>query len=286
MVWAIGIHGGAGRPSSDSPRERTVLDQALAWAEAKLSGGTHALDVVEGAIRILEDSGVFIAGKGAQPNSAGNWELDASICDGATRRTGAVAALAGAYPPISIARVVMERTSNVLLVGAGAQSFALEAGFSPIAEPAEFFTPVSLRASNQPTHGTVGATALDTSGKIAAGTSTGGLTGKRPGRVGDSAICGAGTWADALVGVSCTGQGEYFIRTAAAASVAGYYRHVEKSLSRALSDVLGKVADLGGEGGLIAVDCDGNVDFRFNSPCMRIGMADSKGTRRVDIVAR
>jgi len=281
-MWAIGIHGGAGAAATASEQaEERALDAALAWAERELARGASALDVAQGAIRLLEDSGAFVAGKGSSPNSAGDWELDASLCDGATRRCGAIAALRGAYPPIAIARAVMERTRHVLIAGEGALAFARECGFTLIDAPAAFFAPVR-RASAA---GTVGAVVLDAAGRIAAGTSTGGTFGKRPGRVGDSPIVGAGSWADAEVGVSCTGEGEYFIRVAAAHAVALRRREMSLTLDDALGRTLAEIAELGGKGGIIAVDRSGTLARAFNSEAMRLATAHSDGTRRV-VVAR
>ncbi len=284
-MWAVGIHGGAG-PLRGAPldAQQSTLESVIAWAESALEQGASALDVVEGAIRRLEDSGHFIAGRGACPNTDGQFELDASICDGPTRRAGAVAALAGVYPPISIARAVMEKTKHVLLAGGGAKRFALDNGFAAIDDPKTFFMPSDTRATTP--HGTVGAVALDQSGAIAAGTSTGGTIGKRPGRVGDSPIIGAGTWADERVGVSCTGHGEYFIRTAAAHAVAMLVRDPRSSLQPILGTVLDEVGQLGGEGGMIAVDHTGLVTYAFNTESMRVALSTSTGQREAQIALR
>jgi L-asparaginase/beta-aspartyl-peptidase (threonine type) len=279
-MWAICIHGGAGRLwEARIATDCAVLEQAVRWAQPELARGAAAIDVVEGVIRILEDSGVFVAGKGSSPNIAGEWELDASICDGASRRCGAVAAMSGVYPPISIARAVMERTRHVLLAGAGAAAFARECGFSEIADPSAFFTPQrDLRQSRGAIdHGTVGAVALDRAGSIAAGTSTGGITGKRRGRVGDSPIVGAGTWADDRAGISCTGEGEFFMRTAAAHSVALRLKLQALALGDAIAATLAEVETLGGKGGIIAVDSRGDIQYGFNSEAIRIGMANAAG---------
>ncbi|HEY1720813.1 MAG TPA: isoaspartyl peptidase/L-asparaginase [Magnetospirillaceae bacterium] len=284
-MWAVGIHGGAGPlRDSDIDQQQAELESVIAWAEAELKRGARALDVVEGAVRRMEDSGQFVAGRGAGPNTEGQYELDASICDGPTRNCGAVAALAGVYPPISIARAVMERTTHVMLAGDGARRFALENGFTAIDDPKIFFQPRphTLKAD----HGTVGAVAIDDSGAIAAGTSTGGTSGKRPGRVGDSPIVGAGTWADDIVGVSCTGQGEFFIRAAAAHSVAARARDPKTSLTPILPDVLAEVKALGGTGGIIAVDRSGLVTYAFTTESMRVGLASSAGQREIVIAVQ
>jgi L-asparaginase / beta-aspartyl-peptidase len=288
-MWSIAIHGGAGSLSEPAAvADCLILDRVLVRAERALAQGVAALDVVEEAIRGLEDSGNFVAGKGALPNTAGVWELDASICEGRSQCCGAVAALHGVYPPISIARAVMERTKNVLLVGEGAYAFARECGFAAIDDPSTFFLPSRSRSASAdaPNHGTVGAVALDGAGIIAAGTSTGGISGKRPGRVGDSPIIGAGTWADGSVGVSCTGVGEFFLRAAAAHSVSAYYRLSGLDLGASIAAVLGDVAKLGGAGGLIAVDHRGNVTYAFNTDAMRVAVADSSGQRAVQVARR
>jgi beta-aspartyl-peptidase (threonine type) len=285
-MWAIGIHGGAGRLGEARIKaDCRVLEGAVSWARAELEKNVAALDVVEGIIRILEDSGAFVAGKGSSPNIAGEWELDASICDGRDQRCGAVAAMSGVYPPISIARAVMERTPHVLLAGTGATAFARECGFAEIAEPAAFFTPMreSRELRDEDGHGTVGAVVLDASGSIAAGTSTGGITGKKRGRVGDSPIVGAGTWADSSVGVSCTGAGEYFLRTAAAHSVSFRRRHLGLSLDAAIAATLAEIGSLGGKGGMIAVDDQGDVRYGFNSEAIRIAIANSSGRHDVRV---
>jgi len=286
-MWAIGIHGGAGSLAESAiEADCRVLDEATTWAQGQLAQGSRALDVAEGVVRLLEDSGKFVAGKGSSPNLAGEWELDASICDGHSQRCGAVAALSRIYPPISIARAVMERTNHVLLAGEGAFRFARECGFEEIGDPTTFFSPSRnfrpVRGGNG--HGTVGAVVLDLAGDIVAATSTGGIAGKRPGRVGDSPIIGAGSWADTSVGVSCTGIGEFFLRTAAAHSVSAYYRLSGLGLNEAINAVLADVAKLGGKGGLIAIDHRGDVKYTFNTEAMRIALADSTGRREVQVV--
>ena len=288
-MWAIAIHGGAGSlAAADAAADCAALDQVIARASGELERGGRAIDVCEGAIRLMEDSGNFIAGKGSWPNLAGAWELDAAICDGRSRKCGAVAALSGIYPPISIARAVMERTEHVLLVGTGACDFARECGFLEIADPPAFFTPRLRRPPrpNDSAHGTVGAVVLDATGAIVAGTSTGGTLKKRPGRVGDSPIIGAGTWADDLVGVSATGIGEFFMRAGAAHAVAFYRRHLGLGLGKALEMAVGDVAALGGSGGIIAVDHGGGCDFAFNSEAIRVGLANSSGRRDIRVATK
>ncbi len=285
-MWAIGIHGGAGRlGEARIASDCAVLGSAVRWGQAELEKGAAALDIVEGAIRILEDSGAFVAGKGSSPNIAGEWELDASICDGPSQKSGAVAAMSGVYPPISIARAVMEKTRHVLLAGEGAAAFARDCGFKTIADPAAFFTPQRDFRPSQSAgdHGTVGAVVLDSRGAIAAGTSTGGITGKKRGRVGDSPIIGAGTWADTGIGVSCTGEGEYFIRSAAAHALAFRRHHLNLPLDEAIAATLADVDRLGGKGGMIAVDQHGDVRYGFTSEAIRIGIATSAGRFDIEV---
>jgi L-asparaginase/beta-aspartyl-peptidase (threonine type) len=200
-----------------------------------------------------------------------------------------VAALEGVYPPVSIARAVMERTGHVLLAGEGARRFALGQGFAAIEDPRAFFAPHT--GANGPVtaagpHGTVGAVALDRSGAIAAATSTGGTDRKMPGRVGDSPIVGAGCWADALVGVSSTGRGEFFLRTAAAHEVAMRMRLAGASLEDALAASLEEVARIGGDGGMIAVDATGALAYVFNTSAMRLARSSADGMREVGVKMR
>jgi beta-aspartyl-peptidase (threonine type) len=288
-VWAIGLHGGVGpRREEDAAGDVAVFEAVLKDASNTLANGAAALDVVERAVRAMEDCGRFVAGKGSRPNMAGAYELDASICDGATRKVGSVAALSGVYPPIAIARAVMDKTDHVLLVGEGARMFALSEGFAAIEDPEIFFVrePSNGSQPDARPHGTVGAVALDISGNIAAGTSTGGTLGKRPGRVGDSPIVGAGSWADKTVGVSCMGYGEYFLRTAAAHSVAARCDEGGLDLQTALDRTIGNVGALGGDGGIVAVHANGEVRFTFNSKSMRVARANSSGLREAIIAKR
>jgi beta-aspartyl-peptidase (threonine type) len=286
-MWAIGLHGGVGpRREEDAAGDIAVFEAILDAAGKALTDGAAALDVVESAVRAMEDCGRFVAGKGSRPNTAGGYELDASICDGATRKAGSVAALAGAYPPISIARAVMEKTDHVLLVGNGALKFAIEEGFAPVDDPARFFVHDDGAAPDARTHGTVGAVVLDAGGRIAAGTSTGGTLGKRPGRVGDSPIVGAGSWADGISGVSCMGHGEYFLRAAAAHSVAMRCGEGGLDLQTALDRTIDDVGALGGDGGIVAVHRNGSVRYAFNSRSMRVARADSAGLREAMIAKR
>jgi beta-aspartyl-peptidase (threonine type) len=303
--WAIAIHGGAGsiergrlKPEQEQAY-REALAQALAAGSAVLDGGGAALDAVEAAIHILEDDPLFNAGRGAAFTAQGRNEHDASIMDGRGLRAGAVAGITRTRHPISLARAVMENSPFVFLVGRGAQAFGESQGVEQ-AEPGFFFTERRwrslenfLRASGQTIperpagtgdaqpakaalahdegkHGTVGVVALDRCGDVAAGTSTGGTTGKRFGRVGDSPIIGAGTYAsNAACAVSATGAGEYFIRLTVARDIAALVELKGLSLQAAADLVVqDKLAAIGGDGGVIAVAPDGQIAWSFNTTGM------------------
>jgi isoaspartyl peptidase/L-asparaginase-like protein (Ntn-hydrolase superfamily) len=266
------LHGGAGAlPDRDYSRQIAHMRGLVEAGRDRLNGGAPALDVVVETIAALEDSGLYVAGRGASPNRAGVYELDASLMHGPTRRVGAVAALRGFASPIQAARAVMERTRHVLLAGEGAAAFAADQGLETIADPATWFTPAAPRgeggASSQT--GTVGCVALDESGALAAGTSTGGVFGKLPGRVGDTPIPGAGMWADDTAAVSCTGEGEMFIRAAVGAQIAFRMRFGGQTLETATSATLAEVGALAGEGGLIALSAAGEIAMPFNSRGMK-----------------
>ena len=273
--FAIALHGGAGKsPTADeAPAVERSLREALTIGEKVLAGGGTSLDAVEQVIRFLEDDPLFNAGRGAVFNSAGGHELDASIMDGRTKACGAVAAVRTVRHPISLSRLVMEKTRHVLLASDGAEKFADEMQVERV-ENSWFDTDKQRRAwekakaeaakqsslAIQETHyGTVGCVALDQHGNLAAGTSTGGLTNKKFGRVGDSPIIGAGTYADnATCAVSCTGIGEQFIRHAVAYDISARMAYLKQPLAEAVSDVLTRRLSKN-DGGIIALAQTGRL---------------------------
>jgi beta-aspartyl-peptidase (threonine type) len=280
----LAIHGGAGVMRRDKPGEqqRAVLKQAL-------EAGYHqktALDAVIAAVMVLEDSPLFNAGRGSCFNAEGEIEMDASVMEGEQLRAGAVAAVRRIRNPVLAARLVMEKTRHVLLAGDGAEKLARRYGLK-LGSPAYFKTATrldALRRNLKNYHGTVGAVALDREGNLAAATSTGGYTGKLPGRIGDSPIIGAGTYADnRACAVSGTGLGEAFMRAAVAYDVAARMRYRKESLARAAAAALANVARLGGDGGLIAVDRRGNVAMPFNSEGMYRASIDRRGKTTIAI---
>ncbi len=270
---AFALHGGAGaKQGRDYSVEIANMREIAEAARDSLNAGAKAFDIVTEVVRKLEDSGLYVAGRGASPNAAGHYELDASLMNGADQACGSVAALQGFANPILIARAVMEKTPHVMLAGDGAALFAHEQGFLPIADEADYFTRAGRFESNHPpgtlAHGTVGCVCLDSYGNLAAATSTAGVFGKLAGRVGDTPIIGAGTWADGQTAVSCTGQGEYFIRANASAQLA--FRHAGgQSLAEAADATLQQIVDMGGEGGLITLNAQGQVIVPFRSQGMK-----------------
>ncbi len=303
------IHGGAGTitKATTTPemekQYREKLAEALTAGYAVLQNHGASLDAVETVIRMLEDSPLFNAGKGAVFTHEGTNELDASIMDGATLMAGAVAAVKHVKNPISLARLVMEKSPHVMLVGEGAEAFARSHGIEMVPQK-YFFTQrrwdqlqKAIEAERQDSikkakgadsteghHGTVGCVALDAAGNLAAGTSTGGTGNKRFGRVGDSPIIGAGTYADnATCAVSCTGDGEYFIRAVAAHSVSALGESGGMTLQAAADSVIEKIGRIGGTGGLIALDKNGNFAMPFNTEGMYRGYIDEDGKPVVKI---
>lgn len=286
---SLAIHGGAGtirRAEMSAEREaafRDGLRGALARGWEVLAGGGAALDAVEAVVCVLEDNPLFNAGRGSVFTHNEKHEMDAAIMSGVDLRAGAVAAVGGVKNPIKLARRVMEETPHVLLCGSGAEEFARETGCE-FAPPEYFFSEwryeqllqarreqeVRLDHSPIKKFGTVGAVARDARGHLAAATSTGGMTNKRFGRVGDTALIGAGTYADdRTCAVSCTGHGEFFIRTVAAYDVSCLMKYRGLTLTEACEQVIGvRLGEMGGEGGLIAVDQMGNVALPFNSEGM------------------
>ena len=288
--FAIVIHGGAGDTSQNKPwlaaREK-ALGEALDAGTAILEKGGSSLDAVETVVMMLEDCPYFNSGKGAVVNAEGKHELDACIMDGRNRACGAVGGVRTIKNPIALARLVMTETRHVLLVTDGAEAFAKE---QMSKHPQIKMVPNSYFDSNlseppqakSKTMGTVGCVALDKQGNIAAATSTGGLTGKKFGRVGDTPIAGAGTFADnPTCGVSCTGVGEDFIRNAVAFSVSARMSLKGESIDTAVKTLLeDKVHPL--DGGIIAIDNDGTIVMRFNTPSMARAAADSTGLRTIN----
>lgn len=294
-MLAIAVHGGAGViPAAElTPARRRAFNQALGAAlragfELMEAGGA-SLDAVVAAVKALEDDPLFNAGRGSVLTAGGHHELDASIMDGRDLRAGSVAGVRHVRNPVELARLVMDRSPHVMLAGPGADEFALEMGLEPV--PNGFFSTERRRAElerhlrgeartgDEAVLGTVGAVALDSHGNLAAATSTGGMTGKKWGRIGDSPIIGAGTYAaNDCCAVSATGHGEYFIRAAVAHEIASLVRHRGMDVRAAADEVVkGQLARLGGTGGVIAVGRDGSIAMPFNSPGMLRGAMDSNG---------
>jgi L-asparaginase / beta-aspartyl-peptidase len=293
--WKLVIHGGAGvikkaNITPDKERElRAALDEALRTGSTILEKGGSAVDAVEATVRVLEDNPNFNAGKGAVFTYDGNIELDASIMDGRTRAAGAVTGVTMTRHPISLARRVMEKSEHVFLSGDGADAFSKAQGIEQV--PRTYFeTPLRRKQLEEYKtkkvsaldieykFGTVGAVAVDADGHVAAATSTGGMTGKRWGRIGDSPIIGAGTYADDRgCAVSGTGWGEYFIRVGVAHEICARMRLDGTAPQQAADEVMAEVKALGGDGGVILVTPKGDMVYSFNTPGMYRGMASSTG---------
>ena len=310
--YSIVIHGGAGSSAANaSPlqvkRRKASLAKALDRGVAILSSGGKSLEAVEVVLRILEDDPQFNAGKGAVFNAAGEHELDASIMDGKTKACGAVAGVKTVKNPIELARLVMTQTQHVLLSGSGAEEFAKQQGVALV--PTDYFDTSGARKSweryklrmsglnkiedrqieSKWKMGTVGCVALDDQGNLAAGTTTGGMTFKKFGRIGDSPIVGAGTYADnETCGVSATGIGEQYIRNAVAYDVSAQMKYKGVTLQEAVDDNLRRRLNKN-DGGLVAIDKDGNIAMGFNTAGMARAAADSKGRYEViwgDVTAK
>jgi len=291
--WRLVIHGGAGseRIAHGGPEHeataRAGLSEALEAGSAILERGGRAVDAVEAAARMLEENPCFNAGRGSVLTEQGEIELDAAIMDGRSRQAGAVSGIKTTRAPISLARRLMEHGPHVFLAGTAADRFAAAAGIEQV--PNDFFILPERRRQLEEAlaagskadpikYGTIGAVAVDVDGNVAAATSTGGITAKRWGQVGDSPLIGAGTYADnRAAAISATGSGEYFIRAVAAHEVAARIRLSGETLQQAIDGVLADIESLGGKGGLIAVGSDGDAAWSFTTQAMYRGMADENG---------
>jgi L-asparaginase / beta-aspartyl-peptidase len=301
VQWGMVVHGGAGtiaREQLTGEREReyrAALTEALRAGHGVLEAGGHGLDAVVTTLQLLEDSPLFNAGRGAVFTADGINSLDASIMDGATLRAGAVAGVTDVKNPIALARLVMEKSPHVLLSGAGAEAFAREQGI-PSTPKGWFFTErrwkelqdaKAAEARPADKFGTVGAIALDRTGRLVAGTSTGGMTNKKWGRIGDSPLIGAGTYANARCAVSGTGWGEYYIRNAVAYDICARVEYAGVSIATAAADVvLTKLPQQQkSTGGVIAMDREGHIATPFNTSGMYRGWIDQNGAVTVAIFA-
>ena len=298
--YALAIHGGAGVMSrermSEDMQKRYIdqLDKALRIGDSILKTGGTSREAVVSVITYLEDCPLFNAGKGAVLTSEGRTELDASIMDGETRNAGAIAGVTDIKNPIQAALKVMEESEHVMLSGDGASEFARSKGLTMVKnsyfktrERLDSFQNLKKREKEQARidkHGTVGCVALDLNGNICAGTSTGGMMNKKFGRIGDSPIIGAGTWADNhTCAVSCTGHGEYFIRLTVARDIAAHMEYKNQILKDAGNAVLEKLTQAGGTGGFIAIDKSGNIIMPFNTSGMFRGYVKSDGEKEIAI---
>ncbi|MBN2972830.1 isoaspartyl peptidase/L-asparaginase [Roseomonas aeriglobus] len=299
--WAIAVHGGAGiiprgqlTPEQDAAA-RAGLNAALDAGQAILAAGGSALDAVEAAVRVLEDDPAFNAGRGAVFTYEGTQELDAAIMDGRTRAAGAVAGVTATKNPVRLARAVMDHSPHVLLAGSGADAFSRDQGLEQVG-PDWFAIPERrdqlerMKASSATgfdvdmKYGTVGAVACDAEGHVAAATSTGGVTGKRWGRIGDSPLIGAGTFADDRAGaVSATGSGEFFIRAGVAHEICARVRFLGETLQAAGDVVMAETRALGGTGGIILTGPTGEIAWSMTTSGMYRGKASARGDRVVAI---
>ena len=308
MTAVLALHGGAGTMSPRSMdaeadrAHRAGLHRALMAGHGVLAAGGPAIEAVTAAVVALEDDPLFNAGHGAVFTRDGQHEMDAAVMDGATLRVGAVAGICGPRNPVLAARAVMEHSPHALLAGPGALAFLRTQGVT-FAEPEYFYTARRWKAmhavilaqakfsadldaaalDDADRHGTVGAVALDRAGGLAAATSTGGMTGKLPGRVGDTPIPGAGTWADAACAISATGHGESFMRVVAGHELSARMRLAHEDLDTAAAAVMAALAAVGGTGGLVAVDRNGRVSLPFNTRGMYRGVVDADGMARTGI---
>ncbi|MBI3511828.1 MAG: isoaspartyl peptidase/L-asparaginase [Bacteroidetes bacterium] len=299
----IAVHGGAGvilREDLSTELEkffRAGISNAVAAGKKIILAGGSAVEAVEAAVNVMEDDPIFNAGRGSVYTHEGKCEMDAAIMDGKTRRAGAVAGITGVKNPTSLAKLVMEKSPHVFLCGKGAEDFARAQNV--IFEEEKYFRTsfreeqwlkikdsddTAMDHSTGKKIGTVGAVAIDKNGNLAAATSTGGMTNKRWGRIGDSPVIGAGTFADDEVAVSCTGHGEFFIRYAVAHEISALIRYKKLSLKEAVHEVLHvQLKNAGGEGGLVAIDKNGKIIPDFNTPGMYRGWMDDAGNIKTEI---
>jgi len=300
VKYALAIHGGAGtidrkEMSADQEKEYTnVLNKALEVGDSVLANGGTCLDAIEKAIKIMEDSPLFNAGKGAVFTHEGLVELDDSIMEGNGLKAGAIAGVRDIKNPISVARKVMEKSEHVMLTGSGASQFAKEQGYESV-ENSYFYTEKRYKSlqelikkerevSVNDKHGTVGCVALDIYGNIAAGTSTGGMNNKKYVRLGDSPIIGAGTYANNQTrACSWTCHGEYYIRLGFSRDISALMEYKNPSITEACKEEINKLTRLGGTGGVIGIDKNGNIAMEFNTSGMYRGFIKSNGKREVAI---
>lgn len=312
--FVLAIHGGAGtilkKNMTDSLEKAYIekLTESLQAGYDQIKQGKSSLDAIEAAIHVMEDSPLFNAGKGAVFTNQGKNELDAAIMDGSNLKAGAVAGVTSIKNPISAARAVMDKSEHVMMVGKGAEEFAAKNGIE-IVDPKYFWTQqrwdglqralkrdaeraeldhddkqAFLPPYKDEKFGTVGCVALDQHGNLAAGTSTGGMTNKKFGRVGDAPIIGAGTYANnETVAISCTGWGEFFIRSVAAYNVSAKMKYAKLNIKEASQQVIDEIGKLGGDGGMIAIDKNGEVAMPFNTEGMYRGTVTADGKITVEI---